>query len=88
MASSLWKSLVEAINLEQPTRGTSGSHNRKVERKPQPQMVWEEPELNTVSKSALEHRGVMGDPDVTQVKDEAKVNQVTMGRLVLTAVMS
>ena len=72
MASSLWKSLVEAINPERPTRGTSGPRDHKVERKPQPQMVWEEPDPDAVSKSALEHRGVMGDPEVTQVRDEAK----------------
>ena len=67
MASSLWKSLVEAINPgpELPSRGTSVPHECKVERKPQPQMVWEEPEPNAVSKSALEHRGITGDPDVT-----------------------
>ena len=42
-------------------------------------MVWEEPEPDAGSKSTLEHRGVMGDPDVTQIKDEAKVKQVLMG---------
>ena len=51
-------------------------------------MVWEEPELNTVSKTALEHRGVMADPDVAQSRDDAEVNQVQMGRLVLSAIMS
>ena len=76
MASSLWKSLVEAVNPEHPTRWPSGPHDHKVKRKPQPQMVWEEPGPDAVSKSALEHRGIMGDPDVAQVRDEAKVKQV------------
>ena len=43
-------------------------------------MVWEEPELNAVSKMALEHRGVMGDPDVAQSRDDAKDSQVPIER--------
>ena len=42
-------------------------------------MVWEGLEPNAVSKLALEHREVMGDPGVAQVKDEVKANQVLMG---------
>ena len=53
MASSLWKSLAEAVNLEHPTRGTSGPHEHKAERKPQPQMVREELVPDVASKSAL-----------------------------------
>ena len=41
-----------------------------------PQMVLEELGPDVVSKSALEHQGVMGDPDVAQVRDEARVKQV------------
>ena len=81
MASSLWKSLVEAINLgpEWPTKGMSGPHSYKIEGKPQPQMVWEELEPDAVSKMTSEHRGVMGDPDVAQSRDDAKDSQVLMG---------
>ena len=81
MASSLWKSLVEAMNLEHPAKGASGLREHKLERKPQPQMVWDE--SNVVSISALEHRGVRGDPDVAQTCNEVPVQQVPMGEFSL-----
>ena len=67
------------VNLECPTRGTSVSCDHKVKRKPQPQMVWEEPDPSMVSKSALEHRGVTGDPDTAQVRDEAVIQTGSSG---------
>ena len=79
--SSLWKSLVEAINSsqEQPTKGTSGPHSHNTERKSWPQMVREEPVQEAVSKAALEHRGVTGDPDAAWPKDDGKGSNVAMG---------
>ena len=59
-----------------PARGASGPRGHKVERKPQPQMVCDESEA--VSKSALEHRGVRGDPDVAQSRNEVSIQQVLM----------
>ena len=81
MASSLWKSLVEAVNPgpEQPTKGTSGPHSCKTEGKSWPQMVREEPVLEAVSKAVLKHRGIMGDPDAAQPKDDGKDSNVAMG---------
>ena len=57
----------------------SGPHGHKIEGKPQSQMVWEELVLDAVSKMALEHRGVTGDPDVAQSRDDAKDSQVPIG---------
>ena len=78
MASSLWKSLVEAINLdlEQPTKGTGGPCSHKVEAQPQPQMVREELEPEAVSKAVLQHQGVMDDPDVAQSRGDGNDSNV------------
>ena len=76
MASSLSRILVEAVNLEHSAKGASGPRDCKVERKPQPQMVQDESEA--VSKSALEHRGVRGDPDVVQSRNEVSAQQDLM----------
>ena len=60
----------------------------KVKRKPHPQMVWEELGPDAVSKSAFEHRGVMGDPDFAQVRDEARVEQVLIREASLDSTLS
>ena len=69
--------MVEAVNPEGSARGASGPRDHKVKRKPQPQLVRDK--SDPVSKSALEHRGVRGDPDVVQKCNEVQVQQVLIG---------
>ena len=48
----------------------------KLERKPQPQLVWEELVFDMALKSALELQGVRGDPEIAHVRDEVQIPQV------------